>query len=78
MLAISSTDVRTLVAMVDDQHWLVVWKRNTKVEWKMDAKGRLQLLTGAEWDLGMDWLWGLTETEFREVVRLEVWERREN
>ena len=40
----------------------------------MDSKGRLWTLAGAEWDPGMDWLGGLVETEFGEVVRLEEWE----
>ena len=34
----------------------------------------LWTLEGVEWEPGMDWLGGLAETEFGEVVRLEEWE----
>lgn len=51
-------------AMVDAQHNLVVWQRKESAEWRMDSMGRLRSLAGAEWDPRMDWLGGLSVTEF--------------
>ena len=70
-------DGRKLDAMVDAERNLVVWRRKEDVDWRMDSRGRLKTLAGAEWNLGMDWLGGLAVTEFGEVVRLEEWEWRE-
>ncbi|MDO9088017.1 MAG: hypothetical protein Q7U53_17555 [Anaerolineaceae bacterium] len=63
-------------AMVDAQRNLVVWRRKEAAEWRMDSRGKLRTLVGAEWNPGMDWLGGLAETVFGEVVRLEEWEWR--
>jgi len=67
-------DGSKLVAMVDTERKVVVWKRKVSVEWKMDNKGNLQTIAGSDWMPGMDWLGGVAETEFGEKVRLEVWD----
>ena len=64
------------VRTVDAECNLVVWRRKEVAEWKMDSRGKLWTLVGAEWNPGMDWLGGLAETVFGEVVRLEEWEWR--
>lgn len=74
LLRVGAVDGRKLDAMVDAQRNLVVWRRVESVDWRMDQKGRLWTKAGAAWDPGMDWLGGLAETEFGEVVRLEEWE----
>ena len=67
-------DGRKLAAMVDAERNLVVWQRKEVAERRMDSRGKLRTLAGAEWDPGMDWLGGFAVTEFGEVVRLEEWE----
>ena len=74
LLQVGAVDGRKLDAMVDAQRNLVVWRRKEVAEWRMDSRGKLWTLVGAEWNPGMDWLGGLAETEFGEVVRLEEWE----
>jgi len=46
-------DGRKLDAMVDGQRNMVVWRRIEVAEWRMDSRGRLRTLAGAEWDPGM-------------------------
>lgn len=76
LLRVGALDGSKLDAMVDAERNVVVWKRKEVTEWKMDAKGNLWTINGAKWDPGMDWLGGVAETEFGEVVRLEEWEWR--
>ena len=71
LLQVGTVDGSKLDAMVDAERNLVVWRRKEVAEWKMDSRGKLRTLVGAEWNPGMDWLGGLAETEFGEVVRLE-------
>jgi len=74
LLQVGAVDGRRLDAMVDAERNLVVWRRKEDAEWRMDSRGRLRTLAGAEWNLGMDWLGGLAVTDFGEAVRLEEME----
>jgi hypothetical protein len=76
LLQVGAVDGRKLDAMVDAQRNLVVWRRVETVDWRMDRKGRLRSKNGVVWNPAMEWLGGLAETEFGEVVRLDRWEWR--
>jgi hypothetical protein len=76
LLQVGTVDGSKLDAMVDAERKVVVWKRKEVVEWKLNRKGNLWNLTGCKWNPGMDWLRGVAETAFGEVVRLEDWEWR--
>jgi len=76
LLQVGAVDGSKLDAMVDAERNLVVWRRKEVAEWRMDSRGQLRSLAGTEWNPGMDWLGGLAETEFGEVVRLEEMEWR--
>jgi hypothetical protein len=56
LLQVGTVDGSKLNAMVDAERNLVVWRWKEVAEWKMDSRGKLWILVGAEWNPGMDWL----------------------